>query len=75
MPQNPNSPRKPLFFGLCAACATILYSTGYRGRHHPPAAPFGFGKCALIFICVFLIAFLIAYILRKLGVPIDRSDK
>jgi hypothetical protein len=75
VPQNPSSPKKPLAFALYPAGASLFYSLGYRGKHSPSAPPFGFVKCAEIFVCVYFVAFVVIYALRRLGVPFDRSDK
>ena len=78
MPQNPNSPKRPLLFALTMACASLLYSLGGRGgycRYEPAVEIFGFWKTAKIFISVFLVVFVISYILRKLGISIDDRDK
>jgi hypothetical protein len=38
-------------------------------------APASFGQVIKIFVIVFMIAFVVVYVLRMLGVPLDRNNQ
>jgi hypothetical protein len=75
MLQNPDSPKKPLLYALMVACFSVPYALGYRGKHHQSVTPLSFVAGFKIFAVVFAIAFVVFFVLRMLGVPLDRNDK
>ena len=76
MPPNPSSPRRPLAIALGTTVMSLLVTVGGdRGKGHPAAPSMGVEATLEISAAVFLGTFLIVYVLRRLGVPTDRSDK
>jgi len=54
---------------------SVAYSSGYRGRHHSSAAPLSYPQAIKLFLIVYLLSFVIIYLLRMMGVQIDRRDR
>lgn len=71
MLKNRTSPKRPLIAALIAACLSMLFAAGYRGKYKPAVSAAPFEEFVLIFVIVFIAAFVVFYVLRLLGVHIS----